>query len=64
MIRRAVVTRSIARERQRWGRTRDLPAMKRNARRKHRRAWNRWTRTGADDDREPCLRSLTSWEVW
>jgi len=64
MIRRAIVTRSITRGRYRLGCPRDIPRMKRQARRKHRRAWNRWTRTGADGDREPCLRSLTSWEIW
>lgn len=59
----ALVTRSIARGRRRFGgRPSDIPDLKRQTHRKHRRAWRVWARD--PDRREPCLRSLTSWEVW
>jgi hypothetical protein len=59
----AIVTRSIARGRRRFGgRPSDLPYLKQATHRKHRRAWRVWA---ADPERpEPSLRSLTSREVW
>jgi hypothetical protein len=58
----AIVTHSVARERKHYVRPGDIATMKRQAHKRHRRAWRMWAR---DPERaEPVLRSLTSWEVW